>query len=102
MVDTQQEVFEMLTGVSEGNCLGKRRTHLINQPIQNEEHPSNAEIQQLAQTVASLERQQNKKLCPTSKMAKALTAASFQWKIEKIDLLGRSFQCKPQNVPTSY
>ena len=77
MFDTQEEFVDMLTGNSEGNRLGKRRTRLIDQPIQSKQHHSSAEVQQLAQTVARLERQQYTKFCTTSKMAKSLRATSI-------------------------
>ena len=101
LANLSPEVGDIETGVSEGNSLEKRKTRLINQPIQKGQHHTNAQIQQLAQTVARPERQQNTSHCSISKMTKALTVTLtvFDGKAEKFDpfqcLFNRSLQIYP-------
>ena len=95
------EVRDRETGVSEGNPMEKRKTRLINQPIQKEQHRTNAQIQQLAKIVARPERQQITSQCCTSKMPKALTVylPVFGGKAKKFDhfecLFNRSLKMYP-------
>ena len=100
-IDAQSNIHDMVTGVPEGNFLGKKKKRSTSYSIRTGKQQSDIEIQQLAQTVAQLERQDNANYCLSPKMPKTLTASLpiFDGKTEKIELFADVFNTSLKMYP---
>ena len=87
-IGAQPNLHDMVTGVSDGNFLGEKKTRLTTQPARTSQEPPDTEIHQLAQTFAPPERQKNVNCRPASKMLIALTGtlSAFDGKTKNSEL----------------